>query len=293
MEKFYLCLPCAAACLLVGGITLAGCSNNDDNSETPSIIDPVLQVGSPSRVFVNDVPKTTSDIKSITLDNQGRVSTMETDNGKVSFTYSQTRADVPAYDVKMVVDDSDDSTDSTDSTYIYTLYLKLNTNGFITKAVEYNRDDNTQNWKLDYTDDGRLNYAEGSGRIYSMTYNNEGDLIQVHSQSEDSDSIGSNVGWNKTCNFEYTSSDNASMVENKGCIMEWYRIYEVDLDRLAYAYYAGLLGKATTHLPFNATYVESYGTKNYTFSWILNKDNYPTELKIVYSGSSESYNYGW
>ena len=51
--------------------------------------------------------------------------------------------------------------------------------------------------------------------------------------------------------------------------------FDIDIEELQYAYYAGLLGKATKHLP-----VRSIDEKNEvsTFRWTLDSNGYPTRF---------------
>ena len=52
--------------------------------------------------------------------------------------------------------------------------------------------------------------------------------------------------------------------------------FRVDIEQYIYAYYAGLLGKATKHLPASVS-----GEDNYTFNWTLNDQGFPILMTEV------------
>ena len=62
-------------------------------------------------------------------------------------------------------------------------------------------------------------------------------------------------------------------IENKGNVMLFDETLYIDLDQLGYAYYAGLLGKATRHLPVGY-YSPEYGD-GYSYSWGIGEDGFP------------------
>lgn len=60
----------------------------------------------------------------------------------------------------------------------------------------------------------------------------------------------------------------------------------VDMDEMKCAYYAGLLGKATKHLPVK--------NKDFTLNWTLNNAGYPIKLVIPESSSPfNTYTFEW
>lgn len=282
MEKIYLTVKSVLSCLFVSSLVFTSCSSDAPTSEY--IVEPFVVVGSPDRVFVNAVPKTTSDVKSITLDSKGRVSTMNTDDGKVTFTYAQTRSVAMTYDVLMSIDVEDGS-----ESYKDEFYLKIGDNGFVTSAVEKDEDAGSiQKWSFKYTDDGHLNFVEKSDEDrYSLTYNNDGDIAYVAftDLSESNPTIDRDT-------IDYTSQAVPTAIENKGNLMEWDNTFNIDMDNMKYAYYAGLLGLSTKHLPVA---VRSSDGFNLLMNWTLNKDNYPTMLKVdyPYGSPSETYNFTW
>lgn len=55
----------------------------------------------------------------------------------------------------------------------------------------------------------------------------------------------------------YTTEELSSAIENKNNIMLFDITFGIDMDEMKYAYWAGLLGKATKYLPVKITYVEN------------------------------------
>lgn len=284
MENFYLSGKCVIVCLLVSGLAVTSCSN-DDPSDSSKNTDPVIQVGNPSKVFVNKVPQSTSDVKSITLDDKQRVASMETDDGKVTFTYAQTRAESVSYDVVMTIVDEDNSDTSKD-----VFYLKLGSNGFVESAIEKDEGDDgsSQNWTFAYTSDGQLKFMEKSDEDrYDITYNGDGDITKVNFTD-----LSGNVDPGEVDLIDYTSEDVPAAIENKGCIMEWDNTLDIDMDNMKYAYYAGLLGKATKHLPLaSRAETDGYAQK---MNWTLDNSGYPVKLEITDSYSrTDTYTFTW
>lgn len=58
--------------------------------------------------------------------------------------------------------------------------------------------------------------------------------------------------------------------------------FDVDMDEMEIAYYAGLLGKATKNLPMGSTYTGKEGGSTYTdeetYHWVFNADNLPIKF---------------
>ena len=80
---------------------------------------------------------------------------------------------------------------------------------------------------------------------------------------------------NKTHKVYYTSQSVPSPIVNKGCIMLFDTTLGIDMDEMQYAYFAGLLGKATKHLPVRL--VGNEGEEE-SFAWHLNASGYPTSM---------------
>lgn len=78
--------------------------------------------------------------------------------------------------------------------------------------------------------------------------------------------------------------------------------FGIDMDEMEYAYFAGLLGKATRQLPVSNDYVrfdpeEDAYSWNKTFSWTLNAGNLPIKLTTVstdeWGSEEETFDFAW
>ena len=80
------------------------------------------------------------------------------------------------------------------------------------------------------------------------------------------------------CDINYTTGEITVPIENKGCLMLFDTTFGIDMDEMRYAYYAGLLGKATNHLPLSNS---EDGDEDF-FDWTLNANGFPTSLLAGY-----------
>lgn len=288
MRNLQLKAEFAAICMLACGLMFTGCSNTE-NSEEPETVTPPSEnsgAGLPSNVFANGTPKSTPDVKSITLDEQGRVSQLEIRDGKVSFTYAPATKATTQYDAVMTIE-----TEYNSRKYKDEFYLSIENNLVVSALEKDYESNNTQAWTFKYNSDDRLIYLEKSGEdLYNMSYDANGDLTKVTFKD-----LSETTDTTDTTEFyiiEYTSNKIPAAIENKGCIMEWDHTFDIDMDNMKYAYMAGLLGKATTHLPLAVR--EEDGTV-LTMQWKLNQNNYPVQLQVDYSyGSpSDNFSYTW
>ena len=88
----------------------------------------------------------------------------------------------------------------------------------------------------------------------------------------------------------YTSKKITLPIANKGCLMAFDGVLGVDLDHLQYAYFAGMLGKATKHLPI---YNMDKDNDKTTFDWTFNDDGFPTKIVIKSEDERENSNIVW
>lgn len=236
-------------------VAMMACSNDDNNdggSGSASMVNP-------SNVFTGHKPTASGGITSITYDEQGRVSKMETtDYGTVTFMYGVTRSGEA--DVMMTAGNNQ-----------FSFSFKIGSNGFAKSCSEYDKEeDETINWTFRYNSAGQLTFVEKAGEdIYNITYT-DGDITNV--AYEDPSEPEFNDKWT----VKYTSSTVANPIENKGCLMFFDETFGIDMDEMALGYYAGLLGKATKHLP-----ISYYGDQESEadFQWTLNDEGYPIALK--------------
>ena len=62
--------------------------------------------------------------------------------------------------------------------------------------------------------------------------------------------------------------------------------FGIDMGAIRYAYYAGLLGKATKNLPVQL--IDKSGNKN-NFTWTVNNNGFPTAM----TSGSHQYKFVW
>ena len=77
---------------------------------------------------------------------------------------------------------------------------------------------------------------------------------------------------------------------NKGCLIFFETGLGVDLGNLQNAYYAGMLGKATKHLPI---YNMDKDNEKATFEWIFNKDGFPIKAVMKDEDGRQESNIVW
>jgi YD repeat-containing protein len=111
----------------------------------------------------------------------------------------------------------------------------------------------------------KLTYANGN---VTDTWANEGDPKEV-----------------ETATISYTSDAYPKGIENKGGFMDFEGMFNVNMEEMQYAYYAGLMGKPTKLLPLQTILKGMNGdgtpyTQVNTYNWTLDADGYPTTLVI-------------
>ena len=257
------------AIALGAAIALTACSKNSDGPDGGE--DKGKVEVNPTKVFVNGMPKMV-DGSVFTRDFKGRLSSIynREENVLIAFAYTSSilgTKDVP--NVVMTVTDDDSKT-------VYKLLL--NEAGYVKYCDEYEYEKNeiakSKTWNLEYNSDNRLVKAvqseSGFQTTYTLTYKN-GDAIE-------SSTVSQKEG-KETNRYQifYTSSKVTSPIVNKGCIMFFGGGLGIELDDLEYAYYAGMLGKATKHLPI---YNLDKNNDKISFEWTINKGGFPTKVVI-------------
>ena len=81
-----------------------------------------------------------------------------------------------------------------------------------------------------------------------------------------------------TFSFSYTSDEVTTPIENRSGIMLYDGIFEVDLDQMSVLYFAGLLGKATKHLPVRE--YDQDADETYRFEWNINNAGLPEWVSV-------------
>lgn len=249
--------------------------------------DDTFIVGKPSNIFSNLSPKIVGKY-SIYYDEQGRVS-MVTERGeytfrKAIFNYSPADRDC---DVRIDIDEENYGE-------MICLHVLLNKNGYAeyVSEIEDNRID--QDWKFEYNSIGQLIKmvrSEGGSETTTVTYQ-DGDITKVERKSKFSDSGTSST-------IEYGTEK----IENKGGVMLFDEMLCIDMDEMGFAYFAGLLGKPTSHLPQSNKSID-YSSGGYkittykSFSWSLDANRLPVSVLIEekYDNTTpytKTYSFDW
>lgn len=267
LEKFKLLFL-----LLFVGMAFVSCSDDNDGDGD----DKGGNGGNDSEITVNDVfkggvPKSVGDIQSIALNDKGQVTEMITSDAKVTFQYATVkgRSTGKKPTVVMTVNYGDGEYD--------VLNMMLGNNSFVESVEEtsYSTYDGTytSTWQFKYNSKGQvcyMNRSEGGNEETFITYD-DGDITHVKMTSDENEEVYES-------NILYTSGTFTAPIENKGCIMLFDATFSIDMDEMRYAYYAGLLGYATKHLPVGIK--NNYGTEYY--DWTLNADGYPVSVIADY-----------
>lgn len=145
--------------------------------------------------------------------------------------------------------------------------FEIGENGFATKATITYVGEPPYYCNFTYNSDGQMTSATYSNDVdgaYSttiITYTN-GDITAVIT-----DDVENNYGYENN-------------IENKGKIMFFDTIYGIDLDAMQAAYFAGILGNPTKHLPTSSNYS--------TYVWELNEDSLPTKFTSYYGNAEDN-----
>lgn len=264
----------AALMAVVVCLNFVACSDDDNNGNGAN------STVNPKNVFTNGIPKEVDGMK-ITKNAQGLVTKIESSNGTiVTFEYPNvaTRAELANQHVRMI--SKYDTGGEQDETFIYE--MEIGSNGFVKHCTETEEDGDLETWDFQYTAEGNINYmkrSEGGNEVTTITYK-DGDIIKVTEVSEDEDNETPDI-----YNISYTSATVTTPIENKGCLMLFDATLGIDMDEMEIAYYAGLLGKATKHLPLKIVCESSVGgtdsfTETIDFKWTLNEQKLPTQLSM-------------
>ena len=280
----------AALCL---GFT--ACSDDDEN-ENGEGGGSTVTVVKPSEVFKGGLPKSAAGM-SITQNKEGLVTSIIGEDGeKVVFEYffAETKADATKDRAKITV--TDDEGDVTE------LNLQLNSNGYVEycNSIDHagTSDASEFTWEMKYDADGHLiemRRSEGSGELTKITYK-DGDAVKTStSYMGGGDMNGDGVldgndEWEDGAIIDYTTGEIATPIDNKGCLMMFDELLDVDM---IYAYYGGMLGKATKHLPLAMRDADDTSVELSNYKWTLNSDGYPTQLLIKDEGDEKKYTFTW
>ena len=254
----------------------SSCSNkNDDDRIIEGWPDPVTI--DLSKVFTNGMPKE-ADSMTIQTDDRGLVTGIKTKDETVSFKYDniKTRA-IVIPNVFMKVERNGKAT-------VYVMYL--NNNGFVRGCmIEQKENTKEDTWRFTYNDNDQLIniiHSADDYKEFTLTYK-DSNISEIETKT-----IVSQTTTRKkdTYKVAYTSDTTPAPIVNKGNIMLFNTTFGIDIGAMKYAYYAGLLGKATKDLPLQL--IDKNGNKN-NFTWIVNSNGFPTAM----TSGSHQYKFVW
>lgn len=266
-----------AVAVISATFILSSCSNkNDDDWIIERWPDPVTI--NLSKVFTNGTPKEV-DSMTIQTDDNGLVTGIKTKDEMVSFKYNNTKTrNIVVPNVLMKVERNGKAT------VYYIMYL--NKNGFVIRCViEQKENTKEDTWRFTYNDNEQLINIIHSADNYkelTLTYK-DSNISEIETKT-----IVSQTTTRKkdTCKVAYTSTATPTPIVNKGNIMLFNTTFGIDIGAMKYAYYAGLLGKATKNLPVQL--IDKNGNKT-NFTWTVNSNGFPTTM----TSGSHQYKFGW
>ena len=254
----------------------SSCSNkNDDDWIIEGWPDPVTI--DLSKVFTNGMPKE-ADSMTIQTDDRGLVTGIKTKDETVSFKYNNTKTRaIVIPNVFMKVERNGETT-------VYRMYL--NNNGFVRECMkEHNENIKEDTWRFTYNDNDQLIniiHSADDYKEFTLTYK-DSNISEIETKTIVSQTTTRKKDIYKVA---YTSTATPTPIVNKGNIMLFNTTFGIDIGAMKYAYYAGLLGKATKNLPVQL--IDKNGNKN-TFTWIVNSNGFPTAM----TSGSHQYKFGW
>ena len=265
-----------AVAVISATFILSSCSNkNDDDWIIEDWPDPVTI--DLSKVFTNGMPKEV-DSMTIQTDDNGLVTGIKTKEETVSFKYNNTKTRVIVIpNVFMKVERNGKAT-------VYIMYL--NNNGFVRECmIEQKENTKEDTWRFTYNDNDQLIniiHSADDYKEFTLTYK-DSNVSEIETKT-----IVSQTTTRKkdTCKVAYTSTATPTPIVNKGNIMLFNTTFGIDIGAMKYAYYAGLLGKATKNLPVQL--IDKNGNKN-NFTWTVNSNGFPTAM----TSGSHQYKFGW
>ena len=271
------------AIALSAAIALTACSKNSDGPDGGE--DKGKVEVNPTKVFVNGMPKIV-DGSVFTRDFKGRLSSIynKEENFLIAFAYTSSilgTKDVP--NVVMTVTDGDERT-------VYNLFL--NKDGFVKYCdeIDYEEKGNTPKtttWNFEYNSDGQLIKAveskDGVKTSSTIAYN-DGDAVETVTMSE--------KDGKETDHYRiyYTSKKVTLPIENRGCIMSFDVALGLDLEDFQNVYFAGMLGKATKHLPIYNINKDNDMT---SFEWYFDANGFPIKVVVKDDDDREDSNIVW
>lgn len=245
-------------------MALTSCNNSDDEPT------PEIPTGSSiAEVFPMGVPASVGDA-TIEVNDKGLVSKIVVDNeAEITFEYGDfSRAS--NYNAVMRFRSRDNSEN-------YDIYLQLNKQGFISYARLIENGEEDGRWEFEYDENGHLIHTKS--QWYDGVYDQEATIKYVDGDITEYKILDADEYEYYT--VSYTNSTFKQPVLNKGGIMLYEEIFEIDLDEIELAYYAGLLGKGTKNLPMAISWsddADDENSDNWEFGWDFNEKQLPLKF---------------
>ncbi|MDH6309961.1 hypothetical protein M2451_002852 [Dysgonomonas sp. PFB1-18] len=268
---------------IFAGLFLSSCSSDDDDNNNNN----GYNFGA-KKVFTGDLPKKVGE-STLKYNSDGLLEEISNTYEKVTFEYPAKTKSTGGDNI--VIMNFQDLMHPEEG---FVIRLKIGANGFASEAQQTFAEDSTiDTWEFGYNGDGQLNHVKrkesgnNDSETTTMTYK-DGNLTYVK-MTED------NSYYYNTSAIIYTSEAHPQGIENKGCIMLFDTLMGMDIDEMEYAYYAGLLGKATKNLPLKLA-EEWEGDPEYDvyiYDWTLNAKGYPTSMKFDEWGTIVRLNFSW
>lgn len=289
------------------GCAITGCSKEDDNEYRGD-----SAIGNMDMVFPNGLVKSiaytyfdgelNTSISNIVRDEKGRVISITLNDKykeecEIEYTSNNT--------VSVTVSYNADNEMGYFGTYIFTLgangFIKSGNGPFVKYYMGYDAQGHLTSIRT--TEDWIESYYEST---QTFRYNNEGDIIKLEYRSKNIDYYNKRYTldpyWTGTSDIGYTSTTASEPIENKGGIMMFAHRNMSDVGKCLY--YAGLLGKATTHLPVRVKSTDKWYysidgdttyTSNEAWTWIIDNQGLPKSMWCSRIGDyeSEGYYFTW
>jgi putative lipoprotein len=221
----------------------------------------------------------------LTCDSKGRLSSLYNKEEKETVTFEYKTNVLGSTDEPNVVMTMREENEKT----VYNLFL--NKDGFVKYCdeIEYekNKTYKKATWNFEYNSDGQLAKAiqskDGFKTLYTIIYK-DGDAVESITRSEKE---GKEKDHYK---IYYTSNKVTSPIANKGCIMAFDGGLGVDLEDFQNVYFAGMLGKATKHLPIYNINKDNDMT---SFEWYFDANGFPIKVVVKDDDDREDSNIVW
>lgn len=268
--------------LIALSMGFASCSDDNDEPGNGSSTEEAVK---PAEVFPQGLPAQIGDMQ-IKTNEKGLISEIKDGDRTVSFQYA-TVSRATEYDVTMEVKWGERPDEWVK------FYMKLNKQGFVESALEEiyeygDRDEET--WAFEYNSDGQISKmtrSEGNNEVTVIKYV-DGDIVNVHMTSDPDPEYPDD---SNEMNADITNTT----IINKSGIMLFDETYRIDMDEMAPAYFAGLLGKGTKHLPLKAAEGPRYFV---TCDWTIDDNGMPSSLVTTtnengYEYTDEPLNFKW